>query len=137
MLFWLIVIGGAILLEVGTVQLVGLPFVFGGIAALIVYLLHVDVTMQLIVFIVISILSLVLLQVYFKKKVVPKPTSTNLELLIGKELIVLEYDALTKKGSSKVNGVNWTIRSDEVCNINDIVYIKSIEGTTLVVGKEK
>lgn len=137
MLFWLIVIGIALLLEWVSVQLIGLPFVFGGIAALIASLYHIDLTIQLVIFIGVSVLSLMILQLFFKKKIVPKPTSTNLELLIGREIIVQEYDILTKKGISKVNGVNWTIRCDETCNSNDIVYIQSIEGTTLVVGKEK
>lgn len=137
MLIWIVLIGCFILIEFFTVQLIALPFVFGGIAGFISSFYTNDLVVQLLIFVVVSIISLFLLQLYLRKKIQPKPFSTNLDLLVGKELIVESFDCLRKRGTAKINGVNWTIQCEENCEINDRVYIKEIKGTTLLVEKEK
>lgn len=135
MLFWFIIIGIALYVEFITIQLVSLPFVFGGMAGLSAYLFGLDFTYQLVIFIITSMIALWIMQKVFRKKLVPKQTETNLGLLVGKQIQILELDASSKKGAGKVNGVNWTIISDEEMNLTDQFFVKNINGTTLVVGR--
>ena len=135
MLVWLLVIGIALYIEFITVQLVGLQFAIGGIFGLMAYLLGLDLMYQLIIFIIVSIISLWIMQKWFRKKIVPKHTETNIGLLIGKTVEITELDNTLKKGVGKVNGVNWTIISEENLDVNSKAKITKIIGTTLLVRK--
>lgn len=133
MLVWIFLLLIAVVIEIMTVQLVSLPFIFGAIFAILAVYLKISVFGQIIIFAVTSIIALIIFQIAVKTKLTPHKTPTNLDALVGKELIVESFE--NGKGTGSVNGVKWRITSDEELSKDMLVKIKKIDGTTLVVGK--
>lgn len=131
-----IIIFGAIL-EALTLDLTSIWFSLAALIAFILAILGVNIVVQLIVFIVISIGLLLsvrpLAQNYFRTNVV----STNSDRLIGKTAICTKSILKGGRGEVKVNSQVWTAISQDDSDIleNDSVEILAIEGVKLVVKK--
>lgn len=131
-----IIIFGAIL-EALTLDLTSIWFSLAALIAFILGILGVNIVVQLIVFIVISIGLLLsvrpLAQNYFRTNVV----STNSDRLIGKTAICTKSILKGGRGEVKVNSQVWTAISQDDSDIleNDSVEILAIEGVKLIVKK--
>lgn len=140
--FWFIVlwfgiiIFGAIL-EALTLDLTSIWFSLAALIAFILAILGVNIVVQLIVFIVISVGLLLsvrpLAQNYFRTNVV----STNSDRLIGKTAVCVKAILKGGRGEVKVNSQIWTAISQDDSDIleNDSVEILAIEGVKLIVKK--
>lgn len=126
-------------LEGITVQLVSIWFVFGAIAALIASLCGANLTVQIIVFIAVSIISLLVTRPLVKKKLTAKKERTNADRCIGLDGVVSErIDNLKPSGLVKVDGKLWTARSADgsIIEPESIVKVEKIEGVKLIVSKK-
>ncbi len=138
LIFWIFIIVSTLLVELFTVAFVSLWFTLGGICALICNLLHLPLLVQWIVFILVSVLSIVLFRSVWLNKLKTKIVPTNADANIGKEVLVTEsINNLKNQGEVKVNGQLWSAKSinDEVIEKDTKVIIRKIEGSKVIVEK--
>lgn len=137
---WVIWIVAAGLLAIG--EIVSLSFFMGPIAvaavlAAIAALLGAGTAVQLVVFIVASIASLVVLRPIARRHLITPPKiRTGTAALVGARAVVLErVDG--SGGSVKLAGEIWTARAydeDEVIEQGARVQVMQIEGATALVS---
>lgn len=139
-LFWLISMVALFIVEAATVNLVTLWFAFGALAALITSLLGGQLWLQIVIFIAVTILTLIptrkLAKKYFNKG---HHQPTNSDIVIGKDCVVTEnIDNLLAKGAVKCMGKEWTARSEDGKAIakGETVTAVAIEGVKLIVRQQ-
>lgn len=124
------------IVEASTVSLVSIWFVGGSLAALIATLLGAPLWLQIVLFLVVSILLLLCLRPLIRKYHSPKKIQTNAPANIGKLAIVTEdIDNLHGLGAVKLSGLVWTARSTngKPIEAGSIVRVTKIEGVKLFV----
>ncbi len=129
-----------LILECVSVQLTSIWFALGSVVAMLLAIFHVEsVTVQIIVFVAVSLASLIATRPLTKKLLEKKKQPTNADRNIGETAIVTEDIVnLEGKGAVKVRGTVWTARSSDGTDIpaGDIVRVIRIEGVKLLVEKE-
>lgn len=138
--FWLVAMIALFVVEAATVNLVTLWFAFGALAALITSLLGGELWLQIVVFIAVTVITLIptrkIAKKYFSKS---HHQATNSDLVIGKDCIVVEeIDNLISTGAVKCLGKEWTARSEngEKIAVGETVIAIAIEGVKLIVRKK-
>ncbi|MGI6008424.1 MAG: NfeD family protein [Ruminococcus sp.] len=135
---WLILLVVLILIEIITLGLSTIWFAGGALAAFIAALFHAPVTVQVILFLVVSIILLVFTRPVAVRYLNHTRVRTNVESLIGKKAVVSEtIDNIRGAGHVTVNGLEWMARSrDEgIIEKEEIVRIIRVEGVKLIVEK--
>ena len=139
-LFWLIAMIALFVAEAATVNLMTLWFAFGALAALITSLLGGQLWLQIVVFIAVTIITLIptrrLAKKYFSKS---HHQATNSDIVIGKDCIVIEeIDNLLSTGAVKCLGKEWTARSEDGKKIaaGETVTAVAIDGVKLIVRRK-
>lgn len=136
-ILWFAIIIFSAILEALTMDLTSIWFALAALVAFILAIFNVNIAIQLIVFIVISVGLLIsvrpLAQNYFRTNVV----STNSDRLIGKSAVCTKSILKGGRGEVKVNSQIWTAISQDQSDIleNDTVEILAIEGVKLIVKK--
>ncbi len=136
--FWL---GLTIILAVIEIISLGLTtiwFALGGLFAFLGALAGLSIPFQIIIFIVISVFSLLLVRPFSMKYLNNRVTRTNIDALIGKKVKVeKDIDNLAQKGAVALEGTVWNARSenDEQIKAGEIVVICRVEGNKLYVTK--
>lgn len=126
-------------LEGITVQLVSIWFVLGAVAALIASICGANLTVQIIVFIAVSVISLLVTRPLVKKKLTSNKQPTNADRCLGQDGVVCEQiDNLKPSGLVKVDGKIWTARTADgsIIEPESIVRVEKIEGVKLIVSKK-
>ncbi|MEG2678281.1 MAG: NfeD family protein [Oscillospiraceae bacterium] len=135
---WLAVCAVFIVIEASTAQLVSVWFVGGSLVALVSALLGAPTAVQIILFAAVSGILLACIYPIVKKKLVPKRTATNADMVIGKIGYVTEQiDNDAGKGRAHANGLDWTARSHDgaVLEKDEKVKVFAIDGVKLIVTK--
>ena len=130
---WLIAGILLMLLELLVPGLVVIWFGIGALFAGFVAFLGVGSGVQIAVFLVVSILSLVFVRKFFASD--EESQGVGAERLVGKECTVVEKISPGKYGKVKVEGELWLAESGDDCETGKKVKIVSIEGTHLIVKK--
>jgi membrane protein implicated in regulation of membrane protease activity len=91
--------------------------------------------LQLIVFAVFSIVSLIFVRPLFVKLLSPKPVATNTHLLIGQTGTVIDLVPAGGHGRVRLANEEWRATSTETLGIGEAVRILAVTGNTLSVGK--
>lgn len=137
---WLAILIIMVVIEIVTLGLTTIWFAGGALVAFISSLLGAGLPIQIVLFILVSLLLLLgtrpLAVKYFNKDRV----KTNAESLIGTVGIVMqEIDNLHAQGMVQVNGQEWTARStdDTVIEKGKEVLIEEIRGVKLIVKEKK
>ncbi|WP_316630908.1 NfeD family protein [uncultured Ruminococcus sp.] len=139
-IIWLVIAIVMGVLEACTVQLVSLWFAIGGVAACITSLFTDKLTIQLIVFVVVTAIALAVTRPIVKRMKQKRPEATNADRYIGKHGIVLQdIDNARAKGLVKVDNEKWTARSADGQPIKEgeDVTVTAIEGVKLIVSITK
>jgi len=134
---WLFLFIVLILIEVGTVNLVTLWFALGSLCAMFTSMVSDNVLIQTIVFLVVSIVTLILTRPLAKRFLVPNLVKTNYDKVVGMIGIVTRDIKKHENGEVKVDGKYWTAKSDHTILKDSKVEILSIEGVKLIVKEEK
>lgn len=136
---WLIIFIFTLLIEAITVGLVSIWFTIGSIAAFITSYFTDNIIIEIFVFVVVSIVSLIITRPLAKKYLVKKVTKTNCDTLIGKTGIVMTDITDKDMGTVKVNGQIWSALNKDKGTIikENEVDILSIEGVKLIVRKKE
>lgn len=137
---WLILLIIFIGVEAATLGLASIWFAGGALVSVIAAALHAPVWLQIVLFLVTSLVLL-----YFTRPIAVKyfnkdRVKTNVESLIGKQAIVIsEIDNLQSVGQVTLGGQEWSARSTEEGTkipVGTVVVVEGISGVKLLVRKE-
>ena len=135
-MIWLVLLVAFILLEIATVGLLTIWFA-GALAAFFVSVAQGGVAVQVIVFLIVSLVLVLLIRPLAQKKFNSEHIRTNAQTLIGEEAVVIEpIDNLLSTGRVMIRGQEWAARSvDEKQKFkkDDVVSVVSISGVKLMV----
>lgn len=134
---WLVAMIVLLIVEAIVPGLVSIWFAIGALAALVSALLGAPLWLQMVWFLVVSVVALALTRPLVKKYVNGRVQPTNADALIGRDCVVTEnIDNIAGTGAVKVDGKVWTARSvDENVHFQagSIVTAVRIEGVKLIV----
>lgn len=133
---WAVAIVVFLVIEALTVGIASIWFALGSICALIAALLGAPEWLQVVWFVVISVVTLVFTRPMVKKYVHSKRQPTNADRVIGMKATVREeINNLAAKGSVMADGKEWTARSSggETIASGSVVRVIAIEGVKLIV----
>lgn len=135
-IYWIILFLVLLLIELATVNLVSIWFAIGAIAAFITSFFTDSALLQLLVFVVVSVVSLIIMLPVVKKfKSKEKFVPTNLDRLIGKEAEVTKEISSNHYGEVRIFDEIWTASSDCTLNVGEKVIVEKIDGVKLIVKK--
>lgn len=138
-IFWLIVLVVMAVIEIITLGLTTVWFAGGALVAFIASLLGANIVVQVILFVVVSVLLLALTRPLAAEYLNKDRIRTNADSLIGKTAIVKqEIDNLKAQGQVSVDGQEWTARSvnEQVIPRDMQVEIVEINGVKLMVKQK-
>lgn len=122
--------------EAATVGLTSIWFAAGAMAALICALLNGPVPLQIVLFIAVSVLSLLAARPLVKKYLNNEVQPTNVDRILGQQAQVTEaVDNVQGTGAVTVGGVSWSARSQSGDPIpaGQLVRVLRIEGVKVFV----
>ncbi|NLB33869.1 MAG: NfeD family protein, partial [Tissierellia bacterium] len=111
----------------------------GAVAAWLTYLTGLGLEVQIVVFLLVSTLSLIFTRPIAMEKFKVGRIKTNADLLIGQSYkVVSTIDNINNEGTVNVKGQLWTARSvdGQVIEKDEIVEVKEIVGVKLIVQKK-
>ncbi len=134
---WLALLVLFIITEIATVQLTTVWFAGGALVSMLLAAFGVkSITVQIIVFLAVSIILLIATRPLVKRHINKKSQPTNADRSIGQAAVVTEeINNLLGKGSAKINGVEWTARSEngDIIPAGSTVTVTKIDGVKLIV----
>lgn len=140
-IIWLIVLILCIGIELGTMGLTSIWFAGGSIPAIIVAAFGGPVWLQVILFLIVSLILLFFTRPIAVKYFNKDRIKTNAESLIGRTAIVIsDINNLEGIGQVTVSGQEWSARStDEGVEIptGAVVIVRAINGVKLIVEERK
>lgn len=134
---WFIAFLILLFIELATVNLVSIWFAIGSLAAFITTFFTDNIIIQVGVFIVVSIISLILTKPIIKKFKANEVVPTNSDRVIGKRAEVVKKITEDEYGEVRVLGNVWTAVAKETFEVGQKVKVKAIDGVKLVVCKEE
>lgn len=133
---WMIALIALVVGEAVTVGLTFIWFAIGALAALITAVLGGDAWLQIVIFLVVSGLSLVLVRPLGARFLKTSHSPTNADRIIGKNAVVTEMvDNMAGKGQVNIAGQIWSAHSelDVIIPVGAEVKILRIEGVKVFV----
>ncbi len=137
---WLAIMVFCLIVEVSTVGLITIWFAGGALIAAIVSMIGGPMWLQIVLFLVASLVLLIFTRPIAVKYFNKNRTKTNVETIIGKQAIVTDrIDNLKGQGQIITDGMEWTARSanEEIIEEGCIVEIKEIKGVKAIVEQIK
>ena len=138
---WLAVAIVLLVVEIITLGLTTIWFAGGALVACVAAALQADFLVQVILFLVVSVVLLFFTRPVAVRYMNKNRTKTNAESLMGKEAVVLqEINNLKASGQVQLNGIEWTARAENMEDVIEkgaIVCIKKIEGVKLIVTRKE
>lgn len=138
-LVWLIAMIVLLVIEGIVPGLISIWFALGALAALIAAALHAPMWLQLLWFLVVSVVALAATRPLVKKYVNSRVKPTNADMILGKDCVVTEeIDNIRGTGAVTVGGKVWTARmenDEEKAAVGEILQGIRIEGVKLIVRR--
>ena len=130
-----------LIIEVFTVGLTTIWFAIGALAAAGANTLGANLTIQIIVFLAVSIVLMSFTRPWAAKHLNKNRLKTNYESKIGEVIKITErVDNLRQTGRSIVDGQEWTVRSQDnnvILEKDELAKVISVSGVKLIVEKYK
>lgn len=135
---WLILLVISLIIEAATMGLTTVWCAVGCLVGIILDLCHVDVMIQIIAMIVVTVISFVVCIIWIKPMVdarrMGKIQPTNADRVIGHEGVVIKtIDPMAGKGQIKVDGQIWSAKCEVSVEEGKKVRVLSLEGVKAVV----
>lgn len=133
---WGIVAVVTLIAEIATTALISIWFTIGAVGALIAAAAGVSPLAQLLIFLLLSIISLLLIRPLTRRLVGTRVVPTNADRLLGMEAKVTEdIDNDNSAGAVYIDGKTWTARSADGHPIpaGKLVEVAAMEGVKLIV----
>ena len=135
-IFWAVAVVAFVILELATVGLASIWFALGALSALVAALLHAPLWLQIVLFAVVSVATLLLTRPLAKKYINSKTMATNADRVIGRRAVVKErIDELAGTGAVLADGKMWSARTTDGSTVEpgDVVTVREIRGVKLIV----
>ena len=135
-IIWLIVLVVCLVVEIATLGLTSIWFAGGALLAFLVALIGGPLWLQILIFIVASVVLLIFTRSTAVKYFNKNRSKTNVDSVIGKQAIVtVTIDNIKGMGRIVTEGMEWTARSLDSTVIEEgaIVVIEKIEGVKAIV----
>ena len=135
-IFWAVAVVAFVILELATVGLASIWFALGALSALVAALLHAPLWLQIVLFAVVSVATLLLTRPLAKKYINSKTMATNADRVIGGRAVVKErIDDLAGTGAVLADGKMWSARTVDgsTAEPGDVVIVREIRGVKLIV----
>ena len=140
MILWLVVLIISIVVEIISLGLTSIWFAGGAIVALIFAAFSLPLWLQIVVFLVVSIVLMVFTRPIAVKYFNKDRVRTNVESMIGRQGIVIsEIDNLQGIGQVTVGGQEWTARSEDDKKhlaVGAVVEVVAVNGVKLIVRED-
>lgn len=140
-IFWLVLLIIAIVVEVLTMGLTSIWFAGGALVAILAALLNAPIWLQVILFFGLSLLLLFFTRPIAVKYFNKDRVRTNVESLVGRQAIVTsEIDNLQGIGQVTVGSQEWSARSvneGQRIPVGSVVVVVSISGVKLMVRPDE
>ena len=137
---WLIVMAVMIVVEISAPGLVSIWFAAGALAAYVSALLGGGTAVQVMVFVLISVVLLLLTRPLAKKYINERAAKTNKDTIPGRTAIVTEeVNNLAATGRVTIDGLPWTARAaseEEIIPVGEEVVVEKIEGVKCIVKRK-
>ncbi len=133
---WVAVMALAAFVEAATPMLVSIWFSVGALVAMLAAYFGASITVQLLLFVFVSIAALVGLRPLAKRFIDPHIVPTNADRLLGGEAQVTEtIDNERSAGAVYIDGKTWTARSEDgnIIPAGEQVEVVRMEGVKLFV----
>ena len=137
---WLIVLVVCLVAEIATLGLTSIWFAGGALLALLIAMIGGPLWLQVLVFLVASIVLLIVTRPIAAKYFNKNREKTNVNSKLGKQAIVtVTIDNLKGEGQIVTEGMEWTARSldSTVIEEGSVVTIEKIEGVKAIVSIRK
>ena len=138
MYIWLGLMVLFLLVEAATAGLTTIWFAGGALIAFLAALLGGNLVIQVVVFVLVSLLLLVFTRPMVKKYLNGRTLKTNADSLIGRTAVVTEeISNLNATGTITIDGMPWTARTqtEEKIPVGAEVRIREIRGVKCIVEK--
>lgn len=135
-IFWLAATIIFAIIEAATAGLITIWFAGGSLAALIVAFFTNSLIIQIVVFLVVSVCLLVFTRKIFVEKLETGKAKTNIDALIGKEVIVIKKIEPLTSGQVRINDIEWKAESfdnNQTIEVGSHVIIQAVEGVKVKV----
>ena len=124
-------------IEAAAPALVCVWFCVGAAAALVTSIFVTDLLVQIIVFLVVSLVALIALRPFIKKRVNVRgdEVATNSDAYIGRDVVVTQNIPEGRQGRVRLGDVSWSARSSsgEAITAGTLAKVDAVDGTVLVV----
>lgn len=135
--YWFIAIFVFLIIESLTLNLVTIWFAFGSLCAFISVYFTDNLIIQLIVFIIMTSLSLIITRPLVNKYIKKNIEKTNIDKVMDKVGIALTDIEPLKNGRVKVDGKNWMASSEKKIKKDEKIEVLKIEGAKVIVRKKE
>ncbi len=135
---WCVILIALLLAELSTANLTTIWFAGGTLFAWFASLLKAPLWLQILVFFIVSIVTLILTRPLVKKMMARKVVPTNADRAVGKEAwVTATVDNTRGEGIVNLEGSDWSAISEsgEVLAEGTRVVVREIRGVKLVVSK--
>lgn len=136
--FWIIIAAIAVAIDISTSNFLFVLFIIGAIAAMIADFIGISFSVQVIIFLVINLITVIIGYPWIKKKFNKSVKRTPLmeETYIGRAMKA--EDDIVGRARIKVDGIYWTVQNTgEEIKAGDSFKIIGIEGIKLIIKKEE
>ena len=135
--YWLIIFVIALVVEIATMGLTSIWFTGGAIIAWMFAKIGFGTMVQIVVFVIASLLLLVLTRPIAVRFFNVERQKTNAESLIGECAVVIEeVDTIKAQGRVEIHGMEWSAKTDEPDGkiaVGKVVVVDGIQGVKLIV----
>ncbi len=137
LIFWLVILIIAVIVEVMTMGLTSIWFAGGALAAILAALLQAPIWLQAVIFVAVSLLLLFFTRPVAVKYFNKDRVKTNVESLVGRQAVVTgEIDNIHGIGQVTLSGQEWSARGVEGqlrIPVGSVVNVVSVSGVKLIV----
>ena len=134
---WLAVVIITLVIEFMTAEIVSIWFFFGSVVSLILAICKVDPSIQIIVFVLVSLLFMACVRPFIRKYIKRNEIKTNVDSFVGRIALVTEDIVDGNRGVVKLDGQEWSAIANEDILKGTKVVVLSIEGNKLIVKENK
>ncbi len=136
-IIWVIVFIAAIVIEFSTMDLVSIWFAISAIPALIMAAFGISIWYQILAFAVVAAIAFIISKLLIKDKIKVNRSATNVDALIGSEILIVSDVSPNQNGEGKVRDVVWTVASKDFIEKGNFAIVKEIKGNKLIVKKKE
>ena len=137
---WLIIMAVMSIVEISAPGLVSIWFAAGALAAYVSALLGASTAIQVMAFVLVSVVLLLLTRPLAKKFINERAAKTNKDTIPGRMAIVTEeINNLAATGHVTIDGLPWTARAaseEEIIPVGEEVVVEKIEGVKCIVKRK-